>query len=373
MSAAFDTVDHVIMCQRLEVLLGLRGTALEWFRSYLSSRSQCVSVGDALSEMLCLLFGVPQGSVLGPILFTIYILPLAKIAERHDIDMHMYADDSQVYVTFDICDAVKRGHTIQQAEACISEIQSWMVQNKLQLNGSKTEIVVFISPYTKRHHGEIQLQICEDLITSSVSARNLGTTLDRHLSMEDHIAHVCRSCYFHIRNVKSLKPILNQDALISVVHAFISSRLDYCNSLLYGLPDKQIQKLQRIQNIAARLVSGSRKFDHVTPVLRDLHWLPVRQRIQFKILTLTFKALNGLGPEYLMDLLKVKENARTLRSSSELCLCVPSSHYKFYGDRAFCVAAPTLWNKLPGDIRKSKSLASFKKSLKTHLFRVAFC
>ena len=191
--------------------------------------------------------------------------------------------------------------------------------------------------------------------------------------MEDHIAHVCRSCYFHIRNVKSLKPILNQDALISVVHAFISSRLDYCNSLLYGLPDKQIQKLQRIQNIAARLVSGSRKFDHVTPVLRDLHWLPVRQRIQFKILTLTFKALNGLGPEYLMDLLKVKENARTLRSSSELCLCVPSSHYKLYGDRAFCVAAPTLWNKLPGDIRKSKSLASFKKSLKTHLFRVAFC
>ena len=141
---------------------------------------------------------------------------------------------------------------------------------------------------------------------------------------------------------------------------------------MYGLPDKVIQTLQRTQNIAARLVSGCRKYDHITPVLKDLHWLPVKQRIQFKILTLTFKALNGLAPEYLLDLLTVKENARTLRSSSELLLCVPKSHYKLYGDRAFCVDAPTLWNKLPSDIRKSKSLVSFKKNVKTLLFKIAF-
>ena len=365
-------VDHTILCQRLEVLLGLRGITLEWFRSYLSSRSQCVSVGETVSEMLSLLFGVPQGSVLGPILFTIYTLPLTRIAQRHAVNLHMYADDSQLYVAFDIGDVIQQGQTISKAEGCIKEIQSWMVQNKLQLNSSKTEVIVFISPYTKTHPADIQLKIGDDLIKSTVSVKDLGTILDQNLNMEEHVANVCRSCYFHIRNIKSLKPILHHEALISVVNAFVNSRLDYCNSLLYGLSAKIIHKLQRIQNSAARLVSGCRKYDHITPVLRDLHWLPVKQRIDFKILTLTYKALNGLGPGYVRDLLKVKESARTLRSSSELCLCVPRSHYKLYGDRAFSVAAPKLWNGIPCDIRKSESLAVFKRNLKTYFFRQAF-
>ena len=283
LSAAFDTVDHEIMCRRMERLLGLRGKPLAWFRSYLTARSQCVSVEEALSEIICLLFGVPQGSVLGPILFTIYTLPLYKIADRHGIQIHMYADDTQLYVLYDVTDMEQRQEVSVRLEKCISDIQSWMVTNKLQLNGSKTELVVLASSYFSKQSRDFHLKIYNDLISPSDSAKNLGVLLDQHLNMETHVANMCKASYFHIRNIRSLKPILTHDAFIYVVHAFITSRLDYCNSLLLGLSQRLLQKLQRtIQNIAARLVTGCRKFDHITPILKELHWLPVKERIQFK-------------------------------------------------------------------------------------------
>ena len=198
------------------------------------------------------------------------------------------ADDTQLYVSFDVAEC---GYTIVRVEECVGDIQSLMLQNKLQLNGNKTEMIVFTSPYIKNHNSDVQLLICEDLIKSSKFARNLGAVFDKHLNLEAHVATICRSSYFHIQNIRSLRPILNRDALISVFHPFISSRLDYCNSLLYGISDKSIQKLQCIQNIAARLVSGCKKFDHITPIIKDLHWLSIQERITVKVLIMTCKAI----------------------------------------------------------------------------------
>jgi len=130
------------MCGRLERLLGLSGKPLTWFRSYLTARTQCVSVEEALSEVLCLLFAVPQGSVLGPILFIIYTMPLSKIAQRYGIQINMYADDAQLYVSYDVTDMKERQEVTERLENCISYIQSWMVTNKLQLNSNKTEIII---------------------------------------------------------------------------------------------------------------------------------------------------------------------------------------------------------------------------------------
>ena len=156
------------------------------------------------------------------------------------------------------------------------------------------------------------------------------------------------------------------------MHAFVFSKIDYCNSLLHGLPTTSVKHLQRIQNIAARILSRTKKFDHITPVLMRLHWLPVEERIIFKVLLLTFQALNGLAPQYLEELLTPYMPSKTLRSSEQKQLSVPPSRLKSYGDRSFCVAAPRLWNSLPADIRDQEKIGSFKSKLKTYLFTKAF-
>ena len=158
----------------------------------------------------------------------------------------------------------------------------------------------------------------------------------------------------------------------TLVHAFISSKLGFCSALLYGLPKSVIDRLQYVQNCAARLVTRTRSSEHITPVLRRLHWLPVRQRITYKILLLTYKALNGMAPRYIADLLQPYTPTRQLRSSSKNWLVTPKSNLKFYGDRSFQVAAPRLWNSLTDDITSIQKLDVFKNKIKTLLFIDAF-
>ena len=156
------------------------------------------------------------------------------------------------------------------------------------------------------------------------------------------------------------------------MHAFITSKLHLLNSLLLGMPHNQINKLQHIQNIAARIVTRTKRSEHITPVLKQLHWLPIEYRIQFKVLLYVYKALNGCAPGYLSDLIEQYSPPRLLRSDSQLLLCVPKSRTKTYGDRAFANIAPRLWNNLPPSIRCAKTVEAFKRHLKTHLFKCAF-
>ena len=147
--------------------------------------------------------------------------------------------------------------------------------------------------------------------------------------------------------------------------------MNSCNSLLYGLPQHLISRLQSIQNTAARVVTRTRKFDHITPVLKQLHWLPVRYRIVFKILLLVYKALNGTAPSYISELLKYHTSERKLRSSSQHLLATPKARLKTYGEKAFA-AAPRLWNSIPLELRSNSSIDIFKRHLKTYLFKQAF-
>ena len=195
--------------------------------------------------------------------------------------------------------------------------------------------------------------------------------ISRHLCiMAPHVKSVVKKSSFHLRNMGKARRVLTEDATKTVMQSLVMSRLDYCNALLIGIQQDLIAKLQRLQNSAARIVSRTRKYEHITPVLIKLHWLPIKFRIKFKVLLLVYKALNGLAPKYIKELLVPYKPRRHLRSEAKGLLDEPRTRLKF-GDRAFSISAPRLWNALPQHLKDSTSCQAFKKCLKTHLFRLA--
>lgn len=184
--------------------------------------------------------------------------------------------------------------------------------------------------------------------------------------------NVCRIAYYHLRSNGSIRRYLSEEAAKSLVHGLVTSRLDYCNALLVGLPNTLIRKLQLVQNTAARVVARTPKRQHITPVLYQLHWLPVQARIEYKVLLYVYKALTGAAPQYIADLIQQRSQPRTIRSSGTIQLVEPRVRTKSYGHRTFRCAAAKLWNSLPSDMRTITTIAAFKKSLKTHYFRLHY-
>ena len=243
-----------------------------------------------------------------------------------------------------------------------------MALNFLNFNESKTEILVF-QPSASRSPN-IDLGPLKPYVKDT--AKNLGVYLDPLFKMEKQINTVVRSRFYQLRLLSKVKPFLSFKNFEMVIHAFISTRLDYCNALFAGISSTALSRLQLVQNAAARLLTRTRRREHITPVLAALHWLPVQYRINFKILLFVFKSIHGLAPSYLADLLRIHTPARALRSADQLVLDIPPSRLKSRGDRAFAVIGPKLWNELPLHIRLAPSLSVFKTSLKTHLYAQAF-
>uniref|UniRef100_A0A671UFZ1 Reverse transcriptase domain-containing protein n=1 Tax=Sparus aurata TaxID=8175 RepID=A0A671UFZ1_SPAAU len=361
LTAAFDTVDHDILITRLKQWVGIRGVALEWLRSYLTDRTFCVSIGDSVSSSAPLSCGVPQGSVLGPLLFSLYLLPLGYILRKHGISFHCYADDSQIYVPL----KKKDEHSARLLLTCLDDIKAWMALNFFNFNNKKTEVMVF-GGATRTPPSD--LGSLAQYIKPNIT--NLGFKVDPELNLNCQIKAVVKASFFHLRQLAKIKPILSRQHFETVIHAFVTTRLDYCNALNVGISGSSIARL--VQNAAARLLTGTRKNEHISPILASLHWLPIQFRIHFKILLFAFKSLNGLALPYLSELLHPYVPACSLRSDDQLLLSVPKSKWKLRGDRAFAVSAPKLWNDLPLHVKQASSLSVFKSLLKTHLFSIAF-
>ena len=372
LKAAFDTVNPSTLLARLSTRFGIGRKALAWFKSYLSSRSQFVRINVSTSKSYDLLSGVPQDSILGPLLYSLYTAPLADIARQHNLDFHFYADDSQLHVVFDPSCAWDTDTAKCKIEACVLEMYSWLLSNGLMLSKDKTKLTIISSVF--RPHPELNSSfVSDDLIQASSHTSYLGVLFDEGFSFNKHISSTCKVAYYHLRNISRIRRHLDDFCLKTVVQALVMSRVDYCNSLLYGLPSYQIARLQHVQNAAARLISKTQRSDHITPVLFSLHWLPIEARISFKILLLTYKILNGLAPGYLSDLISpYKPNRRNLRSAEKNLLAVPRTRLKTFGDRSFSVASPVLWNTVLLAIKNSSTISIFKKRLKTFLFKRYF-
>ncbi len=296
LSAAFDTVSQSILFERLESEIGVTGTALDWFRSYFSGRTTRVLIENTYSEPQDMCYGLPQGSIVGPTCFTIYTIPIGRIIKKHNLSYHFYADDIQIYISFTPTDSSSVQTALNALTNCINEIRFWMSDNMLKLNNDKTEFVVAFSPHFKRRMPNVHLKVGDDVIKPSRTIRNLGIIFDDLMSMSPQITSLSRSSTYHLRSITRIRSFLDFDSCNSIVRSLILSRLDYGNALLLGANSTDLNRLQHFQNWAAKLIFSASKFDYASPFLKELHWLPVKERIQYKILLYVFKCLNGQAP-----------------------------------------------------------------------------
>ncbi len=239
--------------------------------------------------------------------------PLGNIIRKHNINFHHYANDTQLYPL-----SLRPNDTnrLSNLQACLKDVKTWMTCNFLLLNSDKTEVIVLGPKHLRSTLPNDIVTLNDITLASSTTVRNLGVIFDQDLSFDSHIKQTSRTAFFHLRNIAKIRPILSQKDAEKLVHAFVASRLDCCNSLLSGCTKKSLKTLQLIQNAAARVLTGTRKRDHISPVLASLHWLPVKSRIEFKVLLLTYKALNNQAPSYLKELIVPYYPSRSLRSQN---------------------------------------------------------
>ena len=368
-SSAFDLVPHCDLLQVLCKEYGFNGVVIDWFKSYLCNRSQPVVISGFESTCggqpsTC---GVPQGSILGPKLFSCYSAALGDMIGGFGLKYVMYADDIQVMTVADPKDVDDCNSACGKLLDCIASVRNWMISRGLKLNVDKTEFLVTGS----KHNLELVNSYMLPINFSNSQIRDLGVILDPMLSLCGQVNHLCKVGFYNLFNINRIRRFLSADICKQLVHALVIVHLDQCNSLLLGLPMCLLNRLQRLQNAAARCIAQVGRRTHITPVLKDLHWLPVVFRIHFKVLCIVFNCLHGTGPEILSDKLFYYCNPVALRSNFKHLLTRPLS-FSHYGDRCFSVCAPRLWNDLPHGLRCVQDFKTFKRTLKTYLFNLAF-
>ena len=374
LSAAFDTIDHVILLDKLKKDYKISGIPLKWLASYLKGRSFAVRIMSSMSGLEDLLFGVPQGSILGPILFILYTKELQSIAMKYDLEIQLYADDSQVYTGFNSKHPTSLDDTRRRINSCMQEIKDWMMTNFMKLNTDKTELLVCAKTKILESDAEdITIEVGNDVISEcdwkADSGKSLGVMLDKHVTMDRQISSVVKKCNWTLLNLRRIAYCLNENLKIMLVKQLVLSKVDYCNALYMNLPDTRVRRLKSVMNSCIRFIYhiNDRNVD-LLPYYRRAHILPFHQRVRFKACLIAHKAVYGNAPQYIQELVTMDKPCYPTRLKDGGMQLVESLTKTNLESRRFSAYAPEIWNRLPVNIRNEESVDLFKRLLKTHLF-----
>ena len=356
-----------MLLARLYKRFGFRDTVLFWLESFLTDRTACVRVKSSCSHFSNISCGVPQGSVLGPLLFQLYVAPISDIVSEYGLKHIIYADDITIYVS---CNVSNFCSTLLNVQLCIAHVVDWLISNRLKINVDKT-VTFLCGPKCSISNFQFDsVNICGYDLPVMPQVKLLGVIFDRSLRFDAHVASIRRKCFLQLRNLSRVKKYVNDSNFITLIHCFVFSHIDYCNALLLSCKSSSLLKLQRTIYSAARLAKRLPRHHHnMSNVVKDLGWLGIHNRILFKLCCFVHRIVYGFAPSYLMSLIS-PASSRTctshLRSHSCIRLHCPISS-SVRSRAAFCFSAPRFWNSLPTSIKCIRNFSVFKRHLKAHL------
>ena len=360
LSKAFNSLNHNKLLAKLSsVRASLH--VVNWFKSYLMGRSQSVWINSILSDPLPITHGVPQGAILSPLLFCIYLNDLPCMPQVCGLES--YVDDSKVFLSFSLPDVDTVTANLEQDLLCIA---AWCCENQLLMNPDKTKFMLIATrQLRKRFSSSPVVSFLDKSLEPVASAKDLGVTLDSH-TYDCHVSNVVSFCMAKLCQIKRVKTSFDGKTLEQLVSLLVFSKMLYCSIVWSNTSTTNIKKLQLVQNFACKIVTKTRKFDHVTPLLRELNWLSVDQLLFFRATVMTYKCMNHLAPSYLSSKFVKRSDIHNRRTRNREALQIPFFR-SASGQRSFAFRGARLWNNISPELRQCASLKAFKEKLKSHI------
>ena len=357
-SKCFDSINHTILLKKLE-MYGITSTELKWFSSYLSGRKQVVKFHQETSEFCDITCGVPQGSVLGPILFLLFINDISNFAVEGCV-LNMYADDVIIYTS-----ATSKDELESRLKACIDNISNWYSMNKLCINEKKSNVMVIGSKWQLKslNLDDFTISVDSDKLFLASQAKYLGLWVRNDLSWDDHILELCRKMYYYFHMFRRLRKILPSALLLNIYKTYVQSKIDYGLFIWGCTTEVNINRVQRIQNLLARIICNNFDYIHSRGIdlVRSLKLQTIRERRDYFLCVLMFKCIHGLAPHFLSNdvTMHVDIHGYDTRSAENMDLYIPRCAKEIY-KRSFLYKGSSLWNKLAPWVKESASLNDFK-------------